>query len=133
MKNKGGQHIMTAAKRTRKQRVYTDELSKEVFDLFDQKLYPSDVSNLIGGSKKDYEHMYHYWIGQKRMFIEEGLIVDFVMNIKGYPEHIVGGKIIKVYVNSVLVEVQDSKYMDLINDNLQGKVVVSIKDILKRY
>lgn len=133
MKNKGGQHIMTAAKRTRKQRVYTDELSKEVFDLFDQKLYPSDVSNLIGGSKKDYEHMYHYWIGQKREYIEEGLIVDFVMNIKGYPEHIVGGKIIKVYVNSVIVEVQDSKYKDLIDDNLHGKVVVSIKDILKRY
>lgn len=124
---------MTAAKRERKQRIYTDELSKEVFDLFDQKLYPSDVSNLIGGSKKDYEHMYHYWKGQKRMFIEEGLIVDFVMNIKGYPEHIVGGKIIKVYVNSVLVEVQDSKHIELINDNLQGKIVVSIKDILKRY
>lgn len=124
---------MSEKKRGRKQRVYTDELSREVFDLFDQKLYPSDVSNLIGGSKKDYEHMYHYWMGQKREFIEEGLVVDFVLNIKGYPEHIVGGQIVKVYNNSVMVEVQDSKHMDILNDSLQGKIIVSIKDILKRY
>lgn len=124
---------MSEKKRGRKQRVYTDELSREVFDLFDQKLYPSDVSNLIGGSKKDYEHMYHYWMGQKREFIEEGLVVDFVLNIKGYPEHIVGGQIIKVYTNAVMVEVQDSKHMEILQDNLQGKIIVSIKDILKRY
>lgn len=124
---------MTEKKRGRKQKVYTDELSREVFDLFDQKLYPSDVSNLIGGSKKDYEHMYHYWMGQKREFIEEGLVVDFVLNIKGYPEHIVGGQIIKVYTNAVMVEVQDSKHMEILQDNLHGKIIVSIKDILKRY
>lgn len=124
---------MSEKTRGRKQRVYTDELSREVFDLFDQKLYPSDVSNLIGGSKKDYEHMYHYWMGQKREFIEEGLVVDFVLNIKGYPEHIVGGQIIKVYTNAVMVEVQDSKHMEILQDSLQGKIIVSIKDILKRY
>lgn len=123
---------MAEAKRTRKQRVYTDELSREVFDLFDQKLYPADVSNLIGGSKKDYEHMYHYWIGQKREVVEEGLMVDFVLNIRGYPEHIVGGKIIKVYTNSVMVEVVDSQYKEMLVDTLQGRIIVSIKDILKR-
>lgn len=123
---------MAEAKRTRKQRVYTDELSREVFDLFDQKLYPADVSNLIGGSKKDYEHMYHYWIGQKREVVEEGLMVDFVLNISGYPEHIVGGKIIKVYTTSVMVEVVDSQYKEMLVDTLQGRIIVSIKDILKR-
>lgn len=123
---------MAEAKRTRKQRVYTDELSREVFDLFDQKLYPADVSNLIGGSKKDYEHMYHYWIGQKREVVEEGLMVDFVLNISGYPEHIVGGKIIRVYTNSVMVEVVDSQYKEMLVDTLQGRIIVSIKDILKR-
>lgn len=123
---------MAEAKRTRKQRVYTDELSREVFDLFDQKLYPADVSNLIGGSKKDYEHMYHYWIGQKREVVEEGLMVDFVLNISGYPEHIVGGKIIKVYTNSVMVEVVDSQHKEMLVDTLQGRIIVSIKDILKR-
>lgn len=123
---------MAEAKRTRKQRVYTDELSREVFDLFDQKLYPADVSNLIGGSKKDYEHMYHYWIGQKREVVEEGLMVDFVLNIRGYPEHIVGGKIIKVYTNSVMVEVVDSQYKEMLVDTLQGRIIVSIKDILKQ-
>lgn len=123
---------MAEAKRTRKQRVYTDELSREVFDLFDQKLYPADVSNLIGGSKKDYEHMYHYWIGQKREVVEEGLMVDFVLNISGYPEHIVGGKIIKVYTNSVMVEVVDSQYKEMLVDTLQGRIIVSIKDILKQ-
>lgn len=123
---------MAEAKRTRKQRVYTDELSREVFDLFDQKLYPADVSNLIGGSKKDYEHMYHYWIGQKREVVEEGLMVDFVLNIRGYPEHIVGGKIIKVYTNSVMVEVVDSQHKEMLVDTLQGRIIVSIKDILKR-
>lgn len=123
---------MAEIKRTRKQRVYTDELSREVFDLFDQKLYPADVSNLIGGSKKDYEHMYHYWIGQKREVVEEGLMVDFVLNISGYPEHIVGGKIIKVYTNSVMVEVVDSQHKEMLVDTLQGRIIVSIKDILKR-
>lgn len=123
---------MAEAKRTRKQRVYTDELSREVFDLFDQKLYPADVSNLIGGSKKDYEHMYHYWIGQKREVVEEGLMVDFVLNIRGYPEHIVGGKIIKVYTNSVMVEVVDSQHKEMLVDTLQGRIIVSIKDILKQ-
>lgn len=124
---------MVEVKKARKQRIYTDELSREVFDLFDQKLYPADVSNLIGGSKKDYEHMYQYWIGQKREVVEEGLLVDFVLNISGYPEHIVGGKIIKVYTNSVMVKVVDSSHKQMLEDNLQGKVIVSIKDILKRY
>jgi len=116
---------MSEKKRGRKQRVYTDELSREVFDLFDQKLYPSDVSNLIGGSKKDYEHMYHYWMGQKREFIEEGLVVDFVLNIKGYPEHIVGGQIVKVYNNSVMVSINDFDPADKSGVNeLNGRAVI---------
>ena len=32
-------------------RYYNDEESMEVFDLFEQKLYPVDVVNLIGGDK----------------------------------------------------------------------------------
>lgn len=115
-----------------KQNMYDDELSLEVFDLFDQKKYPSDVSNLIGGSKKEYEHMYHYWMDQKREFIKEGLIVDFVIAIEGYPTHIVGGKIVKVYQNSVLITIQESLHSEDLDNRLLGKVVVSIKDVMQR-
>lgn len=113
-----------------KDKVYNDEFSQEVFELFEQKLYPEDVVRYLGGTKKEYSHMYQYWMDRKREYIEDGVRVEFVVKHEGYPEELLQGKVIKAMTNSVLVEI-DSEIKDFrLRRDLNGKIVVSIKDIL---
>lgn len=115
-------------------RYYKDEDSMEVFDLFEQKLYPVDVVNLIGGDKKEYEFMYSYWMEEKRKYVKEGDSVEFIIQIDGYPSDLIGGIIHKKYTNSVLIKLfkQEQEDKDEIVERLGGYIVVSIKDILAK-
>lgn len=113
------------------QGVYTDEFSLEIFDYFEQKMYPADVVRLVGGDKKEFEYMYAYWMDLKRAPLYEGMLVEFVVDFEGYERELLVGKVVKINTNSVLVEISSPIKSDSLRLKLQGKVVLSIKDILQ--
>lgn len=113
------------------QGVYKDEFSLEVFDCFEQKMYPTDVVRLMGGDKKEFEYMYAYWMDLKRAPLKLGMLVEFVVDFEGYERELLEGEVIKINDNSVLVEINCPIKSDSLRLKLQGKVVLSIKDILQ--
>lgn len=117
---------------TKEDGFYQDEFSAEVFDLFEQKMYPSEVGGLVlFDDRKELDQMYAYWMEQKRAAVNEGDRVEFVISIDGFESELAQGVVIIKKKNSVIVELDEGTVRsDLLKDKLQGKIAVSVKSIL---
>lgn len=110
-----------------KNKKYSKKEYLEVKDRLKEGKSAQDISMELELPLKDIEDIYKEWKKALMEAINEGDSVQYVLDIKGYKKKIAEGLIYKKLDNSVIV---DSKEDDYINKNLNGRVVVSVKDVL---
>lgn len=106
---------------------YREESKQELIQMFEEKETPERVASELDIPTKEVLNVYTEWKQEKMDKVNLGDRVCYVLNIKGYKSQLVHGNVISKKTNSVIVESSDNAY---VKEALNGKVVVSIKDIL---
>lgn len=104
------------------------EIVRDVFNMLEEGETVVSIANELELPKKDIEDIYSDWKNEKMEKLEVGDAVCFILTIAGYQSMLVNGRIHCKYVNSVVVDCQGNDYVE---NALKGRVVVSVKDILK--
>lgn len=105
-----------------------DGITKAMYKLFEEGETPEQVASELEITLKDVHDIYVGWKQSKMDKLSEGDKVCYVLNMSGYKKHLVYGNILLKKENSVVVESKENEYIE---DVLNGKVAVSVKDILK--
>lgn len=104
------------------------DIKIEMHRMFEEGYTTEQVSREIELPMKDVFDIYTEWKQQKMDKLNVGDKVCYVLDLKGYNKGLIYGNIILKKVNTVIVESKDNDYIE---DALNGKVAVSVKQILK--
>lgn len=105
-----------------------DDFVQDIYEMFEGGETLENVTSEVDIPKKDIVDIYESWKKKKMDNLEVGDKVCFILDIKGYNNQMVYGTVYKKLTNSVVVDCKEDEY---VKKELNGRVVVSVKNILK--
>lgn len=111
----------------KKHKWFTEEEYLVIKEKLEEGKTIQDISAEVETSFKAIERAYREWMNSLQESFDKGDEVCYVLNIKGHDKKLVEGFVYKKMENAVIVESED----DYIKKHLNGRVVVSVKEVMK--